>query len=431
MAIFLLLQFGLSAYALDMKDASVQVEMHDRLGRVRMAKGVFVSGIGEFAVLKSVIEPALKDPYDYTMSFKTTDDRPLTDIQFSHCEKKGDESLCFYKANYIPYRKIELGSQNSSLKGDENLLYHQSGDSIAGVKLERHPQKDLFWATGSRNQNIMPGTLLLDNKGKPQAIVTEKKMRNSHLIVPISSLSKKDEGKGYHPIEQQSSQSIPKHMEKKSSNMSRMVADITKMSEEQLKKAIEELFVPGGVGARSGLKKRSDNNRFSKTAKEEVAIQASSRGDEARRDFFKLEQKAVAAQKEIENKDDEIGELEKKIKGKEALHGVLQMKVDGAKESFVSQSVKLEVAGNSLTEEEKAKLKEEIAGSKEKLEQAQKKLGGVDEEIGQLKEKLKGLKLGLAKNKVEVDKLMDEAKKAAQKNAEAIQGSKNYRGDLL
>ncbi len=49
----------------EMKDAVVHVELHDRSGRVKYGKGMFVSGIGEFAVLKSIMEPALKDPTIY------------------------------------------------------------------------------------------------------------------------------------------------------------------------------------------------------------------------------------------------------------------------------------------------------------------------------------------------------------------------------
>ncbi len=420
------------AKSFDMKDASMNVELHDRMGRVTKGKGMFVSGIGEFAVLKSIIEPAMKDPYDYLVSFKTNDDRPLSSVQFSHCEKDKDYPLCYYKADYIPYRKVSLGKDNTDLKKNESeVVYHEKDSDFSKARVELHPDEKLFWSTPATSNGLIPGTLLLNKKNEATGIVTEKRLRDASLAIKLKHCGEGKGSNGFAPLEQQSTNTLPKYQHKEENNMLRMVADINRMSEEQIKKAIEELFVPGGIRAKSNLKKRQDNNRFSKTNKEEVAVQASSRGDEARRDFFKIEAKANEVANEISSQDEELGKLEKKLNSKEAIHDVIGMKIEAEKEQMINASVKLEIGKDTLSSAEKEQLTKELGAAKEKMDKAMAKAGELASEIGEIKQKIKGLKQGLVAKKNEYQELVGDAQKAAKENASAIEGAANYRGDLL
>tara|TARA_R110000868_G_scaffold161466_2_gene391882 strand:- start:6712 stop:7959 length:1248 start_codon:yes stop_codon:yes gene_type:complete len=415
-----------------MKDAAMNVELHDRMGRVTKGRGMFVSGIGEFAVLKSIIEPAMKDPYEYLVSFKTIDNRPLNSVKFSHCEKSADYPLCYYKADYIPYRKVSLGDPKAELKkNDSELIYHEHDKKFSTTKVELHPDKKMFWSTPATSNGMIPGTLLLNKKNEPTAIVTDKRMRDASLAINLKHCGGGKDSGGFAPLEQQSTDTLPKYQHKAENNMLRMVADVNRMSEEQIKKALEELFVPGGMRSKSNLKKRQDNNRFSKTNKEEVAVQASSRGDEARREFFKIEAKASEVVKEIRSQDEEIGKLEKKLKSKETIKEAVGMKVEAAKEEMIAASVKLEVGKDTLSGEEKEKLTKELGAAKKKMDEAMAKAGKLEKEIGELKQKLAGLKQGLASKQAEYKKLEGDAKKSVKENSSALEGAANYRGDLL
>ncbi len=429
--VFILLSLNCAmAMNIQMKDAIVYVELQDRSGRVQNGRGMFVSGIGEFAVLKSIMAPALKDPYDYLLSFRTSDNRQLNDIQFSFCEKEGEHPYCFYKANYIPYKRINFKDKEGTPKNSKTLNYFISETVVEQSKLNEI--RFIYWSTPKGVLGRIPGTMLIDPvSGKAKAVVTSKQNGNTFQVIPIYRQVGGLGEKSYAPVEQQSNNSLPKNLHENEKNMLRMVADISKMSEEQIKKAIEELFVPGGVGARSNLKRRQDNNKLSKNAKEEVALQASARGEEARRDFFKVEQAAIEAEDKAKDQAEELGKLEKRLKGKTAIHEAVQMKMEGQKENLIAASVKLEVSGNSLSEEEKAKLEKELAGFKSGLENSQGKAGELANEIGQLKAEIEALKKGLSQSQELAQELEAKATKAAQENAGAIQGSKNYRGDLL
>src|SRR5690606_5957498 len=117
------------------------------------------------------------------------------------------------------------------------------------------------WATSTTKEGRVPGTLLLDKKGEPMGIVTDKKLRESNLVIPISEVKKgAGGGKGYFPVEQQSNSSLPRELNNVDSNMTRMVGDVSRMSEDQIKKALEALFVPQKSSIRSGLSARQDNN---------------------------------------------------------------------------------------------------------------------------------------------------------------------------
>lgn len=418
------------AINIEMKDAIVYVELHDRSGRVQFGKGMFVSGIGEFAVLKSIMEPALKDPYDYLLSFKTIDDRPLNDVQFSACEKDTEHPYCFYKANYIPYRRVDFSDTEATPKNANELSYFSTNTSFEKTKMVERQNR--FWGSTKSAVGRIPGTLLVDTKtGKAKGVVTAVRKSNTYEVIPIFKKSSELGSKPYAPVEQQSNQTLPKHLHENEKNMLRMVADISKMSEEQIKKAIEEMFVPGGTGARAGLKKRQDNNRLSKNAKEEVAIQASSRGEEARRDFFKVEQQAKEAKEKVEDQSLELGKLEQRLKGKTALHDAVEMKMQGQQENLVAASVRLEVSGNSLSDEEKSQLEKEVAGLKSGLEKSKGKSKELAGEIGELKAQIESLKQGLSESQKLANELNQKASEAAKANAEAIQGARNYRGDLL
>ncbi len=268
------------------------------------------------------------------------------------------------------------------------------------------------------------------DKGEPRAVVTPKRKGKQYEVIPVYRKVDGLGSKSYAPIEQQSSNTLPKHLHENEKNMTRMVADINKMSDDQIKKIIEELFVPGG-GTRSNLKKRSDNNRVSKNAKEEVALQASARGDEARRDFFKVEEDAQQAKQQAADQAEELGKLEKKLEGKEALHDAFEMKIEGTQAELIEHSVKLEVSGNSMSEEDKTALEKKVLEAKGSLAKAEKKAGGLQGEIGKLKAQIEALKKGLSMSQKSAKELGAKAKDAAKKNAEAIQGARNYKGDLL
>ncbi|PIR28565.1 MAG: hypothetical protein COV38_14920 [Bdellovibrionales bacterium CG11_big_fil_rev_8_21_14_0_20_38_13] len=430
---FFLLFFNLSfamAMNIEMKDAVVYVELHDRSGRVQFGKGMFVSGIGEFAVLKSIMDPALKDPYDYLLSFRTSDDRPLIDIQFSFCEKEGEHPYCFYKANYIPYRRISFADKEATPENEKKLYYFATASSLEETKVDQ--KNSVFWSVPKSAAGRIPGTILVDlQNGKAKGVVTSTRKGGNYQVIPIYKNVEGLGSKPYAPVEQQSNNTLPKNLHENEKNMLRMVADINKMSEEQIKKAIEELFVPGGVGARSQLKKRQDNNKFSKNAKEEVALQASARGEQARRDFFKVEQEAKEAKNKLDDQTEELGKLEKRLEGKKALQDAVELKMEGQKENLIATSVKLEVSGDSLPGEEKANLEKELAGLKEGLEKSQGKAGKLANEIGELKAKIEALKKGLSQTQQLSQELEQKAGEAAKANAGAIQGAKNYRGDLL
>ncbi len=429
--LFLLVSSSAWSMSFEMKDAIVHVELHDRSGRVTYGKGMFVSGIGEFAVLKSIMNPALKDPYDYLLSFKTADDRPLTDIQFSFCEKVDENPYCFYKANYIPYRKVDLGNKESTPENQSKLYSISGANSVDLSEVEPSNQSGKYWSLPKTSNGSLPGTILIDQeKGEAKAVVTSNRRGKFYEVIPIHRSIDGLGSKSYAPIEQQSSNTIPKHLHENEKNMLRMVADVNKMSDEQIKKIIEELFVPGG-GARSQLKKRSDNNRLSNNAKEEVALQASARGDEARRDFFKVEQDAEEAKQEAADQAEELGKLEKRLEGKEAIYDAIQMKAEGLKEELIESSVKLEVSGQSLSEEDRSALEKRVAKGKGALEISEKKAAGLVDQIGKLKAQIAALKKGLGMSQKLAKELGEKARGAAKKNADAIQGSRNYKGDLL
>mgnify|MGYP003687621261 CR=1 FL=1 len=216
-------------------------ELHDRSGRVQFGKGMFVSGIGEFAVLKSIMEPALKDPYDYLLSFRTSDDRPLTDIQFSFCEKDGENPYCFYKANYIPYRKISFADKEATPENEKKLYYFTSTTSLEETKVEQGNSD--FWSVPKGAVGRIPGTILVDSqKGKVKGLITSKRRGSTYQVIPIYKNIEGLGSKPYAPVEQQSNNTLPKNLHENEKNMLRMVADVNKMSEEQIKKAIEELL---------------------------------------------------------------------------------------------------------------------------------------------------------------------------------------------
>lgn len=423
--------FSLSLHALDMRDAVVRVELHDRSARVFHGNGMFISGLGEFAVLRSIVEPARKNPYDYTLSFKTADGVPLSDIKFSHCDKDEEKGFCFYKANYVPYRKIDLDQATPPFK-EETLLYHRKEKGIAGSKIEGHPDPKYAWSTSTTKEGRVPGTLLLDKTGKPMGIVTDKKLRESNLVVPISEVKKgAGGGSGYFPMEQQSNSSLPRELNNAESNMARMVGDVSRMSEEQIKKALDALFVPQKSSIRSGLNTRQDNNMLRKNRKEEVLVQEAARGDDQRKEFFEKEKQAMEAGEKLKDQESEMGELEKKLAMKEKLMGAMQMKIERLNSKIADGQVKLELHGDSMEAGEKQDLKTELAGNSAKLDQARDKIKGLADEIHDLKKQLGGLKGEHETQKLVAKKLLKEAQDSAKKNANAIQGANTIKGDLL
>lgn len=429
--ILLLFFVTTAAHGLEMRDAIVRVELHDRSGRVFPGNGMFISGLGEFAVLKSIVEPARKDPYKYTMSFKTADGVPLSDIQFSHCDKDDEKGFCFYKANYVPYRKIDLEQAAKPFK-EETLLYHRQEKGIAGSKIEGHPDPNYAWSTASNKEGRTPGTLLLDKEGKPMGVVTDKKLRNSNLVIPLSDVKKgMGGGQGYFPVEQQSNNSLPRELNNAEANMARMVGDTARMSEEQIKKALDALFVPQKSSIRAGLNSRQDNNMLRKNRKEEVLVQEAARGDEQRKEFFEKEKQALEADQKLKAQENEMGELEKKLAMKEKLMGAMQMKIERLNSKIAEGQVQLEIHGESMTEGAKQEVKQELAGNSAKLDQARDKAKGLADEIHELKQKLGGVKGELETQKLVAQKLLQEAKESAEKNAGAIQGANTIKGDLL
>ena len=65
------------------------------------------------------------------------------------------------------------------------------------------------------------------------------------------------------------------------------------------------------------------------------------------------------------------------------------------------------------------------------MEKSQGKAGKLANEIGELKAKIEALKKGLSQTQQLSQELEQKAGEAAKANAGAIQGAKNYRGDLL
>lgn len=426
-----ILILSLDAYGLEMRDAIVRVELHDRSARIFQAKGMFISGLGEFAVLRSIVEPARKNPYDYTLSFKTVDGVPLSGIQFSHCDKDEEKGFCFYKANYVPYRKIDLNLATPPFK-EETLHYHRKEKGIADSKIEAHPDPKYAWSTSTTKEGRIPGTLLLDKNGKPMGVVTDKKLRDSNLVIPLSDVRKgTGGGNGYFPVEQQSNNSLPRKLNNAQANMARMVGDVSRMSEEQIKKALEALFVPQKSSIRSGLNARQDNNMLRKNRKEEVLLQEAARGDDQRKEFFEKEKQAMEAGQKVEDQESEMGELEKKLAMKEKLMGAMQMKIEGLNSKIADGQVKLELHGDAMEEGEKQEIKTELAGNSAKLDQARDKAKGLADEIHELKKKIGGLKGELETQRLVAKKLLKEAQESAKKNASAIQGANTIKGDLL
>lgn len=415
---------------LKLRDAVVKVEIHDRSGRVELGRGVFISGLGEFVIPRTVVEEARENPYQYLMSFKTADDRPLSDVTFSHCDDDKELGLCFYKANYVPYRKIELGKKGASPKGHQSLFFHRENKRVGKSKIELHPNGKHYWSTSDQQEGRIAGTLLLDQKSKPVGLVMAKKLRESNLIVSLEDLAQKKTG-NYHAIEQQSGDSVPRDMQKEGHNMARMVGDLTRLSQEELKKAIEQLFVPGGKGARAGIGRKQSNNQLQKNKNEEVMIQAAARGEQARRDFFKTEQQAEDLRNQVKHDEQEVGDLEQKIKGKESLKKALDMRMSGVQEELVAASIKLKVNGDKLGVEEKQQLLAEEAAASKKLDDLKKKSGALGKELENLGERLGNLKKELGTKKALSQEVEGKLDAMGGKQADALRGNATYRGDLL
>lgn len=417
------------AMAIELRDAIVHVEVHERFGRVKHGRGFFYSGFGEFAVLKSIVEPARKDPFSHLLAFKTNDGQTLNDIQFSHCDKDVEKGFCFYKANYVPYRKVDTKITIPPLKEGE-LMYVEGKKGYSKAKIEAHPNKEQAWSTAKSAEGKIPGTLLFDEQGQARAVVTAQTLRDSNLIVRIDGV--KEGSQTYYPVEQQNNQSLPKDLQESGKNMARMVADVSRMNEEQLKKALEALFVPSTQSMRAGVGTKQTNNRLSyKDRKEEVLLQEASRGDQNRKEFFKLEQEALEAESSVKDGETEMSKLEKKLAMKEKLQGVLEVQKESLTQEIAADSVKLELEGDKLGAGEKDELKKQLTGQTEKLNKAKEKSKKIGQEILNLKEQLAGLKNQLEAQQAKAKELADKAREEANKNAGALQGSMNYHGDLL
>lgn len=429
----LLSTFITTIYAQDLRDGIVQVELHSRSGRVNVGRGVFYSGFGEFAVLRSIVEPAREKPYDYLLSFKTADGIALNDIKFSHCDKDLERGFCFYKANYVPYRKFELNGQKKELVLEDHSYYRKE-KGMAQAKMEAHPDKTLAWATVKTNDGKIPGTVLFNKKGEPYGVVTPKTLRDSNLVIPLSSCNPNGAGSGgFHPIEQQNNNSLPKSEHARGENMARMVGDASKMSKDQIKAALESLFVPSDnkYSARSGLSRKMDNNSLRNNRKDEVLIQEAGRGDKARNEFFKKEAEALKARSETKGSEKELGTIEQKIAAKEKLLGAVDIQVETLAQSVAADSVKLDLDSKGMSAEEKQELIAKVAAKSHKLSKAKDKQKALGKEISELKEQLALAKANYEKLKKAADALSEQAKEAAKNNADAIQGANTYRGDLL
>lgn len=417
-----------SVMAIELRDAIVHVEIHERLGRVKQGRGFFYSGFGEFAVLRSIVEPAQKDPYSNLLAFKTNDGRTLNDIKFSHCDKDVEKGFCFYKANYVPYRKIDTKENLPPLKEGE-MMYAEGKKGYSKAKIEAHPNKKQAWSTAKSAEGKIPGTLLFDEQGQARAVVTSQTLRDSNLIVRIDGV--KEGSLTYHPIEQQNNQSLPQSLQETGKNMARMVADVSRMSEDQIKKALDALFVPSTQSMRAGVGARQINNHLQGNRKEEVVVQEAMRGDQDRKEFFKLEQKAIEAQSSLKDGETEMGKLEKKLAMKEKLHGVLEIQNESLTQNIAADSVKLELEAGKMGTGEKEELQKKLAGQTEKLNKTKEKSKAIGQEIAKLKEQLAGLKGQLEVQQAKAKELADKAREEAKKNAGALQGNMTYHGDLL